>query len=509
VAVLLAAGALVNLSERGTILWKYRGKEAPAPFIARSREGTCYLGGARGGLTAVNRVGRELWHRAGAPAPVFPALVGWDGRVFVTGAGEIHCYTPSGCLLWKVFLSSPPALPPALDQSGGFFLTLEEGALLQVSPFGEVESRTPQKKEKKPAAAASLEGKKEEKRLVVFYPGGEVFLAENGEERPLGRLPGRPLAAIGRHNQAAAALAGGGVVLLDDTGEVLWRGEAPVGEKEIKMLWDDRGIYVFSPAGAAGFTPEGRRLWIFRLEGTDIAPAFSDEGVLYSGGRDGVLYAYRLEERVRVGERAVLGPLPEGRYYPDLDKTPPPEASQEAEDRLREIGRLVAEDLLGAAEPACTVYLASLALSAVDWQGSGLHPLVMPDQRMEAVRLLSLMGSGEAVALLARVCLGDPDAGVRSAAAEAIGRIGIDPEGKALSAFAALLHPSTGLKPPALLEAVAAAVGALCRFSGPPLSGEGVRLLGILAAPGQDDRVRKAARRELFSLHEPPLRRRD
>jgi hypothetical protein len=47
---------------------------------------------------------------------------------------------------------------------------------------------------------------------------------------------------------------------------------------------------------------------------------------------------------------------------------------------------------------------------------------------------------------------------------------------------------------------VAAATGALCRFSGPPLAGTGTRILVILSEPGQRSAVQRQARRELESL---------
>jgi outer membrane protein assembly factor BamB len=52
----------------------------------------------------------------------------------------------------------------------------------------------------------------------------------------------------------------------------------------------------------------------------------------------------------------------------------------------------------------------------------------------------------------------------------------------------------------AALTAVAAATGALCRFSGPPLSVAGVRILTVLSGYDNLPSARNQARRELQSL---------
>ena len=88
----------------------------------------------------------------------------------------------------------------------------------------------------------------------------------------------------------------------------------------------------------------------------------------------------------------------------------------------------------------------------------------------------------------------------RAAAAVAIGRIGVDPEGLALRAFENAVHAPNAMKDETVLTAVASATGALCRFSGPPLSDAGVRLLTILSADDKPPITRRQAQREIRSL---------
>ena len=92
----------------------------------------------------------------------------------------------------------------------------------------------------------------------------------------------------------------------------------------------------------------------------------------------------------------------------------------------------------------------------------------------------------------------DPDPLVKSAAALAIGRIGVDPGGTALGVFQAAALSS--VKDDQVLSAVAAATGSLCRFSGPPLTDTGARLLAALGHDSMPPKTRTAARKELSAL---------
>jgi outer membrane protein assembly factor BamB len=89
---------------------------------------------------------------------------------------------------------------------------------------------------------------------------------------------------------------------------------------------------------------------------------------------------------------------------------------------------------------------------------------------------------------------------VKAAAAEAIGRIGVDPEGIALRAFEEIIFPALPRREEALLTAIASSIGSLCRFSGPPLSDAGIRLLTILAANDTSNISRRQAQIEIRSL---------
>jgi outer membrane protein assembly factor BamB len=324
------------------------------------------------------------------------------------------------------------------------------------------------------------------------------------------------LAAAAREGETAVLLKDGRVALLSRNRETIaWTGNSHLSPAELTgaageaaMFFDERGIYVLSKTGASAFTEDGRRLWLIRLKGAAALPAFSDEGVLYSGGRDWILNAYRPEERVRSRPGGLYGPAPEGSYG-----TGRPGPSPWGDHLLRfseemmipllgEINQAIQLGSIGEKEKNYAAYLMETAGSLVENPRTGNHPPVHVRYRVEAARLLAYMGSRETIPFLADLFTRDPDGLVKAAAAEAIGRIGVDPEGFALKAFTGAVFPPFPLRDDAALTAVASATGALCRFSGPPLSDAGVRLLTTLASQDQSPLVRSRAERELRSLGE-------
>jgi len=329
-------------------------------------------------------------------------------------------------------------------------------------------------------------------------------------------LPSPPLTAAGKDNEAAVLLKDGKVALITPeyplptvssdripSGmKILWTQASHINSSELanansaNLIFDERGVYVLSRGGATGFTSDGRMLWMTRLSRAAVIPAFGDDGILFSGGVDWVLYAYHLEDRVRVKQRLLYGEASDGDYGTG---NPGPSSwdgyyyrfyDAELRERLSEIQSAIRSGAIGGNEKEYAAYLMEVASSR---EASILY-------RIEAVRLLSYIGSRETIPFLANLFTRDNDFSIKAAVAASIGRIGVDPEGLALRAFEnAILPPARLLNDEALL-AVASAIGALCRFSGPPLSGTGIRLLTILSGYDAFPVVRNQAQREIRSL---------
>jgi len=121
------------------------------------------------------------------------------------------------------------------------------------------------------------------------------------------------------------------------------------------------------------------------------------------------------------------------------------------------------------------------------------------EKRLSAISLLGKIGSRETVPWLLNIYNNENEPVLKTAAITAIGEIGVDPAGNSLQTFLFSIIQGKA-RNEQVLAAIAAATGALCRFSGPPLSETGVRILNLLSAASQPSIVRSQAEKELKSL---------
>jgi outer membrane protein assembly factor BamB len=505
------SGSVKSFSAQGVLLWTFQARGRLSPHVTRSPEGIIYIARTNGIFIAVNRAGRELWRADLTRPPSGPVVRGWDGRLFIPAGDQIYCLTASGHLLWQRSLGAGIVLTPVPDHDGGIMMGLANAVLLRLGPFGEAQSLY---LSAVPKAIVPMGPAGEGGRVLILYPNGGMEGADfrsaafNLGPWPLPRLEGRPLTAAGWDLGAAVLLEGGRLLSLNGlTGETRWSADAGpgAGGPGTILLYDERGIYVLARSGASGFDGEGRPAWRLDLRGASSVPGFGDDGILYSGGEDWILYAFKLEDRVRQVQPSMYGPEPEGSYGTG---SPPPSSwtnnplrweEDFLEDQMRTIRRDIAEGRVGERELEYIAYLMETAGAGQDPGTFRYRPLVQVNHRVRALRLLALIGSRETIPFLVRIFREDRDPAVRAAAAEAIGLIGEDRDGMALRAFDnAVSSPS--LREDQVLIAVARATGSLSRFSGPPLGETGIRILASLNAPTRSNTVRALVREELESL---------
>jgi len=503
--VALDGGNIRAYSTIGTPLWSYSARGRISPYVTRSREGTSYISRTNGIFIAVNRAGREIWRRQLSAPLSAKVVIGWDSRLFIPTEGKMYCFTASGTQLWTRTFEAPYSIAPMLDRNGGVILSLSNNEVYRVDPFGNAHvwmlSNTP-------AALLSIE----QQQVVVLYIDGTIevlglhedwYMSALGETHlsVLPRLPARPLAAAAYENNIAITMNNGAVALLSmDERRIIWTADSHIREiinnrsvpaTEVEMLFDERGIYVLNKDGATAFSHNGIRLWFKFLQNAAAIPAFGNDGVLYSGGIDWILYAYRIEDRILPERISIYGPVPENIY--GLGRPRPiyrpifPYSENETRVKLQQIGSAINAGMIGGNEPEWKSFL--LTLSA------GEEPLLL---RIAALDLLGRIGSQETIPHLVNIFRNDNEPLIRVSAVNAIGRIGVDPQGIAIQSF---LHSITqGTRDEQVLTAIASATGTLCRFSGPPLSEIGVRILTLLTATDQPPAARRQANRELASL---------
>ena len=504
--VALDGGNIRAYSTAGTPMWNYSARGRISPYVTRSREGTSYISRANGALIAVNRAGRELWQRV-LDGPLSARVVtGWDGRLFAPINGKIYCYTASGTLLWTRILEAPISISPKLDRQGGVLLALSNDEVYRIDPFGNAHIWM---LSNRPAFLISMD----QMQVVVLYRDGTVDVLGSSQDwftpaageihvAAMPRLPAAPLAAISRGNNIAITLSDGRVVLLSmDERRIMWTGDSHIRElinnrgrpeTEVEMLFDERGIYILNRNGATGFSHDGRRLWFKFLQNAAAIPAFGNDGVLYSGGRDWILYAYKIEDRILPERNALYGPIPDGNYGLGRPQTfvtiDIPLSETETRAKIDQISAAITAGLIGANEPAWTSFLLNVS--------AGHQPIQF---RLAALNLLGKIGSQETVPWLINIFRRDNEPLIRGAAILAIGDIGVDPQGIAIQNFLfAILQGH--IRDEHILTAIASATGALCRFSGPPLSETGIRILNILSSANQPPMTRRQANIEIAAL---------
>jgi outer membrane protein assembly factor BamB len=506
--VALDGGSIRAYSTAGKSLWTYSARGKISPYVTRSREGSTYFSRTNGTLIAVNRAGRELWRRDLGSALCAGVVTGWDGRLFVPVEKRLFCYTASGNLLWSKRFEAPFSIAPKTDHGGGIFFALNNNEVYRIDHFGRANKWALSNAPVVLVSTARM-------LILAFYRDGtiEAINAPKNENQSsleknnsftFPKLPSAPIAAIERNGNIAAAMNDGRVAFISaDKREIVWFGDSHIREMikaggkpepEAEMLFDERGIYVLSKNGAAGFTIDGRRLWFTNLQNAAAIPAFGNDGVLYSGGKDWILYSYKIEDRAVPGKNALYGPIPEGNYgigRPIIpDKFDIPFNEEEKKIKLEEISKGINSGIVGVNEHEWTSFLLIVS-------GGEDHITL----RIEAIRLLGKIGSQETIPWLVNIFKNDNEPLIKSEAVKAIGNIGVDPQGLAIQTFLQSIVYDGSAKNDQILTSIALATGALCRFSGPPLSETGVKILNMLCTPEQPPPARRQAKIELDSLN--------
>ena len=526
VVIAVDEGTIKSYSMYGTHLWDFDPRGSVTPYLTRNPEGATYVCNTGGSFMAVNRVGRELW-RVDLGRPItHPAVVGWDGRVFITVGKEISCRTGSGNALWHYDMGSTISVAPVLDRSGGIITALENRDLLRISQFGVQERLS---LEKVPSLIIPLK-LDDEYGYYLFYADGSTEYLRFDDSKPRGTklsrssrpsLTALPVAAAGYGDKIAVASRDGRVQLISSAGRILWtgnshetaaeKGTASLAARDASIVFDERGVYLLSPRGGTAFSAEGRRRWLSRIDETMMVPGLSDEGFLYTCGKDHVFRMYRIDNQGRSRPRSMFGPAPEGRY--GLDEPPPSQwandSSRYDEDSINSmidmIDQATRSGNVGEMEPEYVGYITEMTFNFLNTNYSRVRPPVHVPQRVKLIQLLARMGSRETVSFLTKLFYRDPEPSIKAACCEAIGRIGVDPEGKAYGTFSFLLSPQNANQDPMTLMAAVSSVAALCRFSGPPLSDAGIRLLYTFSYMDYPPAVKRQVQMELDGLRREGL----
>jgi outer membrane protein assembly factor BamB len=393
------------------------------------------------------------------------------------------------------------AFAPILDKTGSVATVLQNMDFVKVNQFSHVERIRLQRL---PSMIASLNEGATQSYVLLYQSGEMEKITFNNAARDGGKLsksnlrslPATPVATIGRDAQFIALLRDGRALLLDSQGATVWtrntheaveeKGPGNLSMGQASLMWDERGVYALSIRGVSAFTPEGRRRFVHRLSNESSGvPSLSDEGFLYACGRDNTLRVYKIDAKPRtIPMIKFYGPEPEGTYGmgnppPSPWMGDPSRYSDPNQDMVyEEMKAVIRSGQIGEKEPVYVAYMMEMIGFFIgNPQTSAVRPLVNPPQRVRLLELLAQVGSRETIPFVWNIFDKDQEPVVMRACADTIGVIGVDPTGRSFYSYSYALTPRNPNIDPQLVQAASSSIAKLCRFSGPPLAPEGIRVM--------------------------------
>jgi hypothetical protein len=397
-------------------------------------------------------------------------------------------------MLWNLDLSAELTLGPVMDGAGNFVLALAGSKVALVSPYGSLLGLVGC-----PAAPSAIGAfqAKELTAAIGFADGSVGFLAPGSSKivGPAAPLGGKPILDLASDGASLFALdAGGGLEALGADGARRWLAATTVPEGRIALA--PARLVVAGRGRAVSLSYGGEILRQADITNAVSGGLLSPSGLLFSAGADWILAAYRFETTLeRLGAPEV----------------PPYPAETAAVDSLRGFDPLIAEGdrqlvliadieksldsaTIGGQEPGDRAVLAAIARGdfGADYVPQSRRRFrVSTLAEAEACRLLGRIGSPASIEDLAGIAGSKADPSVRASALDALGRIGVDPEGRSRAAFAGVLEGS-GLDEEVAV-ALIGAIEAMARRSGAPPSVDAARALLGLSGPPYSQAVRDRA----------------
>ncbi len=431
---------LYVLTVDGVAIGKRTLDERRAAFIACDAYGRAVVSDGAAGIALVNRAGQEVWRVDLGAAPASAPAIASDGRVFVVAGSTLLAFAPNGKRLWTAALPAAPGAPVVIGPGGGPAIGLADGSALLYPPGGGVPV-TIRMNSAPVALAASPD------RLAAALADGSVVVSEPGAAGagvPV-RLGSRPTGLRYSSDGFYALGSDGTLLAVDADGLERWRTAVPIGSGQAALEAFDGRAVVLTKSAVRSYGADGELYRTLKLTNAVSLPAIAPTGAVFAGGADWILYAYRFELPLSAAAPPAIAPLD----YEALDAVAREEAywsiapydDSIVMERLDYIEKSLESGTIGGESRDSSLYLAAVALGRMDAPfGSGIAAAGPsprgPLPRIVACGLLGRMGLPQAVPMLVDVFERDPEPAVKAAAAQAVAAIGLDPEGRALGAFA-------------------------------------------------------------------------
>lgn len=522
---------LYVLTVDGVAIGKKTLPERRAAYIVCDDFGRAAISSGQSGMALVNKAGREVWRVELGVPPSHPPIFASDGRMFVACATSLFAYAPNGSRLWKASLPAAVSTALVIGPGGGPALGLVNGSVALFQPDGGEPSIVNVGSEPLalavcgPLLAAALESG----RLLVFSPehasapapgaaaarptSSAAFAVASAPApgaaavRPISpvaaELGARPV-AITASEEAIFALGRNSTLLaISPDGRELWRQSVRLDGGPATLAAFDGRLVLVSRSAVRSFGADGSPYRALTLSNVASMPVMSPGGAVFAGGSDWILYAYRFERPLTASATPRIAPLDlaliDAMAAEEAVWTIAPHSDASALERLTDIEKNLKSGTIGVDTRRTALYLAAVALGRMDAPfGSGAAPSgILPSgplPRVQACALLGSMGLTLAVPALVMAFEDDPEPAVRAAAAGALAQIGLDPEGRAMGAFARASEKRMDERTAA---AVVMAIDAMYRASGALDDRSGMLALLRIAGGNYPSQLRTMAEQAL------------
>ncbi|MEI6386346.1 MAG: HEAT repeat domain-containing protein [Spirochaetota bacterium] len=449
--------SLYLLSEQAALLLKFS-LEQPRKFLAVDTAGRALVlvdvlpGGQTRGkppyLMAITRAGIIAWAQGlgdfvPAGRTIEGAAFGFDGRILLVSGPKLRCVSAAGKSLWDAALPGGADCKPSTDGVGNFLVASgkesDEGGgkavLTLYSPYGVVLATYGAEQTGEVRATALSPFALVGPSGAAGLADGRVLLldAETASARSLEAVgAAKAIVDLDFDGKLLAALdAGGSLAVWDAEGKPLWRAETGASEGRLTLL--SQRVIVTGRGTALTFTRNGDLLRQATITNAAAAALVSPSGLIFSAGVDWVLAAYTFEPAP--GPYSVPRRIPYPSDRSAVSKLLNRDGAINQEERqialVTDIEKRFDSGRIGASEAQDRAVLEAILSGDFAARGGQADPrhsmFIQP--RADACRVLGKIGSPQSVRALLAMVETEADPAMRAAALNAIGDIGLDPEG--------------------------------------------------------------------------------
>ncbi len=322
-----AAGVPDGPEAPGELRWRFVSGGQINGKPALDHRGAVYAASADRVLYALLPSGYEKWHLDLGSRPSSSPVIGYDGSIYIgTERGHLLAVAPNGRLRWRFRAGSGPCLTPALDRQGNIYLPAGGGMLYALDYAGRELWRFRARAGLVASPAVAADGTlyfcSADRRLYALDSSGEVrwdlMLSEQGGTPALGSGGVIVVATAGIQAVSAEGSPLWHYLVSADTADPVIRGDGiimagaenglfyaltPGGERlwQLSLGEPIRRAAAVAADGSLFVTSAGGRVFVLtsagRLEGDFTAkqalgpPALSEDGILYAGAQDWILYS--------------------------------------------------------------------------------------------------------------------------------------------------------------------------------------------------------------------------